>query len=239
MKESDYMKFIVAKEFFNKVDDACFGVVIAKGIDNHQSYEWIQKMLEDSMHEVVEKYRDVKVKETEEIGYYREAFQKIGINPNKFMCSIEALVSRIAKGGQLPHINPIVDLGNAISLKYCIPLGAHDIGGIDGAIEIREAKEDDIFIPFGASESEKVDVGEIVYASKNKIKTRRWTWRQGEEGKITEETCDVFFPIDGFVGKNDDKVIALRDELAKIVKEKLNAEVKVGFIDKDNREFEF
>ncbi|WP_418889350.1 phenylalanine--tRNA ligase beta subunit-related protein [Porcincola intestinalis] len=47
----------------------------------------------------------------------------MNINPNKYFCSIEALFTRIAKGKGVPHINPVVDLGNAISLKYTLPMG--------------------------------------------------------------------------------------------------------------------
>ncbi|WP_334295952.1 phenylalanine--tRNA ligase beta subunit-related protein, partial [Clostridioides difficile] len=35
--------------------------------------------------------------------------------------------TRVAKNKKLPHINPIVDLGNSISLKYLLPMGAHDM----------------------------------------------------------------------------------------------------------------
>ena len=31
-------------------------------------------------------------------------------------------------------------------------------------------------------------MGEAVYASGSEIRTRRWTWRQSERGKITEAT---------------------------------------------------
>lgn len=34
---------------------------------------------------------------------------------------------RISKGNDIPHINSIVDLGNALSLKYELPVGVHDI----------------------------------------------------------------------------------------------------------------
>ena len=33
-----------------------------------------------------------------------------GINPNRYMCAIEALMTRIAKGQGMPAINTIVDL---------------------------------------------------------------------------------------------------------------------------------
>lgn len=39
------MKFIVEKEIFEKLPDVCFGVVMAKGIDNSISYPEIDKLL--------------------------------------------------------------------------------------------------------------------------------------------------------------------------------------------------
>ncbi len=36
------------------------------------------------------------------------------------MSSVEAMVKRVAKGNFLPSINPVVDLGNSISLKYIL-----------------------------------------------------------------------------------------------------------------------
>lgn len=43
--------------------------------------------------------------------------------------------------------------------------------------------KNDLFIPFGSTEYDNPEVGEAVYASGNEIRTRRWTWRQGENGK--------------------------------------------------------
>ena len=36
------MKFIVSKEIFDDIPSALFGVIIARGIDNHKSYDWIK-----------------------------------------------------------------------------------------------------------------------------------------------------------------------------------------------------
>ena len=137
------MKFIVDKSFFEKVDNACFGVIIARNIDNTKPNSAIQEMLKNEVNEVAEKYKDVKVKELPEIVLYREAFKKVDINPNKFMCSIEALVSRTVKSQFVPNINTLVDLGNALSLKYNVPLGVHDIDKFAGDIELRFANEND------------------------------------------------------------------------------------------------
>lgn len=232
------MKFEVSKYFFDKVEDAVFGVVVVKNFNNKVSYDYISNMFNNSLKNSKEKFLNVKIKEEEWILPYREAFRKLNINPNKYMCSIEALMTRISKGNDIPHINSIVDLGNALSLKYELPIGVHDMDNlIDGDIQIRESDGSENFTPFGSSEAEHPEVGEIIYASGNEVKTRRWTWRQGEKSKVTEESKNFFIPIDGFTS-NKDKIIELQNELVKYLKEDLNLEVYSGVVDKDNRIFE-
>jgi len=58
---------------------------------------------------------------------HREAFQRLGFNPNRFPSSIEAMLSRIPKGGLLPSINPAVDIANITALCRRVPLGVHDL----------------------------------------------------------------------------------------------------------------
>ena len=231
------MKFSVSKEVFEKLDDVCFGIVVAKGIDNKKESIEIKDLLQERIKECEEKFKDSKIKELEEISYYRDAFKKLDINPNKFMSSIEAMLTRVSKGKGLPSINPVVDIGNAISLKYIVPLGAHDIETLNGDINVRLSKSGDIFIPLGCEETETLDDGELIYSVENKVRTRRWIWRQSEQGKITSESKDIFFPIDGFSYKNHNSVIEARDELASLIEKIFSCDVKVGFIDKNNTEF--
>ena len=230
------MKFSVSKEVFEKMGNACFGIVVARGIKNHPNPD-VMAFLENSLTDTEEKYMDRNIKEADEIVYYREAFSALEINPNKFMSSIEAMISRVTKKKGLPHINAIVDLGNAISLKYTVPIGAHDIDVADEDICLRFSNAEDVFIPFGETEAEILDEGELIYAVGNKVKTRRWIWRQSEIGKITEESKNIFFPIDGFTDKNYDFVMRSRDELSERLTNYFGCEVIVGFVDKDNPEF--
>ncbi len=232
------MYFRVEKEIFDKLPNACFGVVMARGIDNSKAYPEIEKLLAESIRTAEEHFEGKKVKEEPEILPYREAFRTLGINPNRYLCSIEALFTRIAKGQGMPYINPVVDIGNAVSLKYTLPMGAHDLGGSNEDICIRLAKDGDTFLPFGADEEETPSEGEVVYAVGQQVRTRRWTWRQSEHGKISAETSDVFFPIDGFTDFNKDKVVMAQEELEKLLKEIFHCETKTGIVDCNNREME-
>ena len=130
-------KFEVAAEVFEKLPTYCLGVVVARGVDNGTANVKVTQMMNDEMDAFVQRMVGVNLKEYPGIQPYRNAFLSLGMNPNKFMCSVEALSKRVQKGNRLPNINPIVDLGNALSLKYCLPMGAHDIEKLDGDMTVR------------------------------------------------------------------------------------------------------
>lgn len=231
------MNFYVTEKVFEKMPDVVFGLVSVKGVDNSRDYDFIHVMLDESIASCENHFEGKVVKQEKELQPYRMAFQALGINPNKFMSSIEALLTRITKKKGMPHINPVVDLGNAISLKYYLPVGAHDLNTMDGEFCVRTATAQDTFLPFGAEEREQVDIDEVVYATGTKVRTRRWIWRQSEEGKIGGDTSQLLFILDGFAD-NLDAVLAARDELNTILSEKMGCVTKVGLIDKETMVFD-
>ena len=131
-----------------------------------------------------------------------------------------------------------VYFGNAVSLKYTLPMGAHDLGGGSEDICIRLARPGDSFLPFGGDTEEAPDSGEVVYAVGDQVRTRRWTWRQSEHRKITAASSDIFFPIDGFTDFNRERVIAARDELQALIMRIFGCEAAAGLIDAENPSME-
>ena len=71
------------------------------------------------------------------------------------------------------------------------------------------------------------------------MRTRRWTWRQSEHGKIEEDTSYVFFPIDGFTDWNKEEVLAAREELQSLLKQIFNCETAAGYVDAKKPEMEW
>ncbi|MFZ5966738.1 MAG: B3/4 domain-containing protein [Bacillota bacterium] len=233
------MKFKVSPELFERIPNVCFGVVVGYGIDNTQSSIEISKMLKEEMKSIRERVAGQNLKEFKHIVPYREAFKELGINPNKFTSSIEAMAKRVLNGNDLPSVNPVVDLVNALSLKYIFPMGAHDMDALEEEIAVRFAKSGDTFIPLGSEDIEEVDAGELVYADNKQIRTRRWVWRQSERGKITADSKNIFFPIDGFLSDNKENVMKAVDELAILLEKLFGVKTQCFFVDKDHNEIEF
>jgi lysyl-tRNA synthetase class 2 len=76
-------------------------------------------------------------------------------------------------------------------------MGGFDLDKIEGDIELRLSTGNEKFLPLGASELEYTYDGEVVYADKVRILTRRWNYRDCDETKITLSTVNLILFIDG------------------------------------------
>lgn len=128
-------------------------------------------------------------------------------------------------------------MGNAVSLKYKVPIGAHDLNSSKEDLYVRKTKTGDFFIPFGQTESETLEAGEIVYATGHSVRTRRWIWRQSEQGKIINSTHSVLFPIDGFEYANKKQLLSAQEELVDLLQQYFHCDVQTGWVDSNNNVF--
>ncbi len=218
---SDNMLYSVDKTIFEFNPDLLFGILIGKGLKNSETLEEDKIRLRKAEKKMREKYIVEQVRELPNVVQYREIMLKSGINPNKFPPSVEAMFKRILKGGQLPFINALVDLCNAVSIERIISLGAHDLKDIHDDLEVRISKEGDKFLPFGASEYEWVDEGEIVFTSGNFVQTRKWIWRQSELGKTTTDSENIFFQLVGFKD-NEEPLYGAMEDIEEIITNRFN-----------------
>lgn len=232
------MKFRVYPEVFEKLPNVCFGVVVGYSIDNNKALPGLEQLLAGAIENVRRDMAGQDIKTIRQLLPYRQAFNELGFNPNKYPSSIEAMLKRVLKGNDIPPINGIVDICNALSLEYLLPMGAHDMDALEGDIEVRFATDGDTFIPLGTADEEMVDEGELVYADQKRIRTRRWIWRQSDRGKITTESRNIFFPIDGFRGENCDRMLEARNRLAAMLQKFYGCRVKKFFVDNRNTEVE-
>lgn len=232
------MVFKIEKKVLELAGGVYTGVVSAFGLDNTTPCEKISRLLQEEIAKASGEFGDKTVKESSSLDTYRQAMKAMGINPTKYPCSIESILTRISKTGQFPSLSPIVDLGNYISLKYRVPVGVHDLDTIDGALVVRLATEEDCEVPENSLDKDTLKVGEPVYAAGNSIRTRRWLWRQMPAGRVTEKASNFVFPIDGFIG-NSEVVDKACEELSCLLKELYGATVETGVISQENSEFRF
>ena len=126
--------------------------------------------------------------ELPEIQAWRRAFTAMGLKPTQYRCASEALLRRFRKEGTLPRLHPLVDVCNAVSLAFAIPVAAFDVANISGCLRVRRAAGDEDYLTF-SGESEHPVPGEVIFADQAaQVHARRWTNRQSGLSAVRAST---------------------------------------------------
>jgi DNA/RNA-binding domain of Phe-tRNA-synthetase-like protein len=144
---------------------------------------------------------------------WRRAFARMGLKPTQYRCASEALLRRLRKEGSLPRVHPLVDLCNAVSAAYAIPVAVFDLAHVAGALEVRRAEGDEDCLPFGGKH-ERPDAGEVVFAdAQRRVHARRWCNRQSAWSAVRPETTEVLIVAEAMHGTAASDVLDLVDTL--------------------------
>ncbi|UFQ14273.1 MULTISPECIES: B3/B4 domain-containing protein [Streptomyces] len=130
---------------------------------------------------------------------WRAAYTAFGAKPSRTRNSAEALAKRALADGGLPRINVLVDVYNAISVAHLIPVGGEDLDLIKGGMRLVRATGTEEFVTASAGERvvEHPDAGEVVWCDDEGVTCRRWNWRQGPRTRLTEESVNAIFLLEG------------------------------------------
>ena len=160
--------------------------------------------------------------ELPEIQAWRRAFAQMGLKPTQYRCASESLLRRFRKEGSLPRLHPLVDLCNAVSMAYAIPVAVLDLDAISGPLEVRYATGDEEYLTF-AGDTEHPAPGEVIFADQaGQAHARRWTNRQSGRSAVRDTTSTALIVAealhDSAPADVPDLIAALAAELQALVK---------------------
>jgi DNA/RNA-binding domain of Phe-tRNA-synthetase-like protein len=193
--------------------DYVAAIVVADGLDNGPTDAVSEALLRDA--EASLRGRGLaRAADHPHVSAWRAAFSAFGAKPSRFPSSAEALAGRVLKGGELPRINRLVDLYNALSVRFMIPVGGEDADRLEGAPRLVVAAGGE---PFDGADGPPRP-GEIVWRDEAAVTCRRWNWRQGRRTALTETTRRALFILDRLeplpLGTLDAAVETLAGQLA-------------------------
>ena len=129
--------------------------------------------------------------ELPEIQAWRRAFARMGLKPTQYRCAAESLLRRFRKEGSLPRLHPLVDLCNAVSLAFAIPVAVLDVAAVTWPLQVRYAVGGEDYLTFGG-ETEHPAAGEVIFADQaGRAHARRWTNRQSGLSAVQDTTTSV------------------------------------------------
>lgn len=129
---------------------------------------------------------------------WAEVFRRFGAKPQRTPCSAEALRKRVLRDGGLPSIDPVVDLYNAISVQYAVPVGGENLAAYAGAPWLVIANGSEAFdtMKEGQPANESPEPGEVVWRDDLGVTCRRWNWRQGVRTRLDAHARQMWFIVE-------------------------------------------
>jgi DNA/RNA-binding domain of Phe-tRNA-synthetase-like protein len=168
---------------------------------------------------------------------WRRAFARMGLKPTQYRCASEALLRRYKKEGSLPSIHPLVDLCNAISLAFAIPVAVFDVDHVAGALQVRYATGAESYLAF-SGERERPYAGEVIFADDaDQVHARRWTNRQSALSAVSSETTTVLIVAEAMHECAAADVTALIATVAAELAAVLFVPVHTGFLSQERPYF--
>ena len=125
-------------------------------------------------------------------------YERFGAKPGRTPNSAAALRKRVLKDGKIPSINPLVDLYNAVSLKFAVPVGGENLAAYVGPprLTIADGSEALETMSNGEQVTDYPAVGEIIWRDDLGVTCRRWNWRQGIRTRLEPCCASMWFILE-------------------------------------------
>jgi len=177
-----------------------------------------------------------------EVQAWRRVFSSMGLKPTQYRCASESLLRRFRKENALPPLHPLVDLCNAVSLAFAIPIAVFDIAKVQQQLEVRYATGAENYLSFGG-EIEHPEVGEVVFTDAAEpaanAHARRWTNRQSGLSAVSAETREVLIVAEALHASAAGDVARLLSTLAQELAAAWPAEPRIQLLSRASPRFEF
>lgn len=225
------MKFFIDQPVFEILPSLVIAIPVIRGFDNTKGGSEALGLLRSAEANLRQNisldafWKDVRVTS------YLDAFRKFGTDPEVRRPAHIALAKRVLEGGDLPDINPMVNIYNSISIKYLTPFGGENLDVLKGDFKLFVAKGGEVWFPIGADKPKLALTGELVWGDDIDLSTRALNWRQCERTKMTDKTTNGFFVMDGFAGINRDVMEQASVEFIAVATKLCGGSAKVYWLD--------
>ena len=177
--------------------------------------------------------------ELPEIQAWRRAFSKMGLKPTQYRSAAESLLRRYRREHSLPQIHPLIDLCNAVSIAFAIPVAVFDVTRIADYLEVRPATGSERYGAF-SGEIETPAPQEVIFVDgANTAHARRWTNRQSAHSAVRSRTTSVLIVAEALHQSADEDVPRLMATLAEELETLWSASPTAKILTSSAPHFEF
>ncbi len=231
---------IIDDSTFEILPELSVGVLILKDVKENlkisekESIE-IENILKNANKEAKKYLTSDVISENDVVKVWREAYSKFPTKKGA-RCSVENLLKRVLHDNPVGNIFPSVDITNAISLKYALPIGVEDADKIEGDLHLGVMKGGEHFLPIGSKEEEPPLAGEVAYYDDYGVVCRCLNWRDGIRTEVNDNTTFEFIAMECVDPNRVSELKKAIDELEMFMKKYMGANtIYKEILDKTNK----
>lgn len=222
-------KFIAEDSFWELFPHAAVGIIVVRGMKgaaevSAEDAAAVAKLLREANERANSHLTSTTISENEVVRVWREAYQKFKTKKGA-RCSIENLLKRVLKDNPVRSITPSVDIYNAISLKYALPVGGEDIDAFAGDLRLGITEGGDAFRALGEDKDDPTLPGELCYRDDEGAVCRCFNWRDGQRTALKDDSENAFLIVECVDPARTCELDGALDEFADLMKRYLGAEV--------------
>ena len=198
------MKITIQKELLDKFQYIKVGFIIASSIEVSNTPPRIKKIARRQESIIREYFSEPSTRENRILQSWKKFCKNMKYSKNIEPANC-ATIENIVLGNQIPKINSIVDVANIGMLKSFLPIGVFDLSEIVGSVKLSFSKTNDEYIPLCETHSVTIPKNEIIYRDEKGVFSRYN--KDADRTKITENTSEVLFVVDGIGTSSNDKIM--------------------------------
>jgi DNA/RNA-binding domain of Phe-tRNA-synthetase-like protein len=189
---------VIPKDVISAFPATRGGVIHARGLDNTISATSFDQRYRAEQELVRDQVGDTPLSDIPSLKAWRATFSGFGVKPTQYRSAAEALLRRLTKQGDIPSINPLVDLANMVSIRWRLPVAVFDQALATGATSVRFADGSEQFTDLGSDVPTSPEPGEVVFVDDaGLVSARRWCWRQSDQSAAQPTTVSALITVEG------------------------------------------
>ncbi len=200
---------------------------VMRGLDNKPSTPEFDRYLEQETQRVLQHLSIEDIKKDPLLLGFRKLHERAGCSNRKNIAASENLLKFLLKTGHMTRVNLLVDIYNLVSLTSRLSLGAHDVELVGGNVHLRRTSGQEGFWPIGSGEPDSVKPGEYAYIDDDNDIICRLEVRQVEKTKVTLDTRECFYIIQGNSETSSDCLKTATENLIQLTRKFCEGEERI------------
>jgi len=154
---------------------------------------------------------------TRELAGYRELHARFGKTGRQYLAAPESLFKLLFKRGAWRAVDPLIDAYTLISLQTRVSIGAHDAQRLRLPLRLQPTVGGERVLLIGEANPSVLTANEYGYRDADGQLLGRMACRQAEATKVTADTRDVIFILQGHATLDAQQLRMTADKLAQAV----------------------